>query len=87
MRTTDQYAHFGFVKINSSSRPFPISAPKRGSIFFVRLLARDTQQHWATTARSCFGTVLSPHDAVAAAGADFAMVLSDVSFNAWSIIA
>jgi hypothetical protein len=86
MRPTSQYAHVGFVKTNSTSQRFPISAPKRGSMFFIQLLARDTQQRCITTAHSCFGTVLIPRDAVAAAGADFAMVLSDAGFNAWSII-
>lgn len=75
MRPTDLYAYLGFVKIVRTSRQFSITAPKRGSMFLVRLITRDGAQHWIPTQQFCYGTVLGQHAAVTAAGADFAMVL------------
>jgi hypothetical protein len=75
MTPTDPFAYIGLVRIDRTSRKFPITAPKPGSIFLVQLLVRDTEQKWVPTTHPCHGTVLYIHYAITAAGADFAMVL------------
>jgi hypothetical protein len=75
MTPIDLYAYLGLVKIERTSQAFPISAPKPGSIFLVQLLVRDTEQKRVPTTHTCHGIVMHTHDAIIAAGADFAMVL------------
>jgi len=75
MIPSDPLAYLGLVRIDRTSRTFPITAPKPGAIFLVQLLVRDTEQKWVPATHTCHGTVLHSHDAISAAGADFAMML------------
>jgi hypothetical protein len=74
MTPTDPFAYLGLIRIDRTSRTFPITAPKPVSIFLVQLLVKDTEQKWVPTTHTCHGTVLHSHDSITAAGADFAMV-------------
>ena len=70
----DMAVYFGYIYIKRTSRTFPISTPRVGSLFLVTWCT-NVQGNIQKTNMIAYGMVLAPNPAITSAGAHFAVSL------------